>query len=97
MTNTQKLAKMCKALSADTRVKIVQLLSKKNLCVNALASQLDITAAAASQHLRVLQDAGIVTGEKRGYYMHYRIQKDVVNTLREALKSLVKPAGAARK
>jgi DNA-binding transcriptional ArsR family regulator len=97
MADSRKLARMCKALAADTRVKIVQLLSRKELCVNALAWQLGITAAAASQHLRVLEDAGIVAGEKRGYYMHYRIQKSVILNLQAALKSLVRTAGSTRK
>lgn len=43
------------------------------LCVNALASRLDVTQGAVSQHLRILRDAGLVTAEKRGYFVHYRL------------------------
>jgi len=97
MADPKKLARMCKALAAGTRVRMLQLLSRKELCVNALAWQLGITAAAASQHLRVLEDAGIVAGEKRGYYMHYRVQENVIRNLQAALKTLVRTAGSTRK
>ena len=73
MTNARKLAKVFRALSVDTRVKIVQLLKERSLCVNALAVRLGVTPAAVSQHLRVLRDADVVTPDKRGYYVHYQI------------------------
>jgi len=72
MRGTAELSKIFKALSVDARVRIVLLLKGRTLCVNALAARLRITAAAVSQHLRVLRDAGIVTAEKRGYWVHYR-------------------------
>jgi len=70
-----KLAKVFRVLSVDTRVRIVQLLRERALCVNALAARLDVTPAAVSQHLRVLRDANLVTPDKRGYYVHYQINK----------------------
>jgi DNA-binding transcriptional ArsR family regulator len=73
MRGTAGLSKIFKALSVDARVRIVLLLKGRTLCVNALAARLRITAAAVSQHLRVLRDAGIVTSEKRGYWVHYRV------------------------
>jgi len=70
-----KLAKVFRVLSVDTRVRIVQLLRERALCVNALAARLDVTSAAVSQHLRVLRDANLVTPDKRGYYVHYQINE----------------------
>ena len=75
MADAQKLARMFRVLSVDTRVRIVQLLKSKPLCVNALASRLGVTPAAVSQHLRVLRDADIVTADKRGYYVHYQVNE----------------------
>ena len=54
-------------------MRIVQLLKEHALCVNALAARIGVTPAAVSQHLRLLRDAGLVTPDKRGYYVHYRI------------------------
>lgn len=73
MNDTEKLARIFKVLSVDTRVRMVEMLKGRTLCVNAMAHALDITPAAVSQHLRILRDAGIVTAEKKGYYVHYRI------------------------
>lgn len=75
MKDAAKLAKVFRVLSVDTRVRIVQLLRERALCVNALAARLDVTSAAVSQHLRVLRDANLVIPDKRGYYVHYQINE----------------------
>ena len=43
------------------------------LCVNALAHKLGVTQSAVSQHLRVLRQAGLVRGTRRGNFMHYSL------------------------
>jgi len=75
MTDPRKVTKVFRALSVETRVRIVRLLKERALCVNALAARLDVTSAAVSQHLRVLRDANLVTPDKRGYYVHYQINE----------------------
>ena len=75
MSETVKAARIFKVLSVDTRVRMIELLKHRSLCVNALARTLSITPAAVSQHLRVLRDAEIVTAEKRGYFVHYRVNE----------------------
>ncbi len=75
MTQTEKLARIFKVLSVDTRVRMIDLLKRRSLCVNALARALRITPAAVSQHLRILRDVEIVIADKRGYFVHYRIDK----------------------
>lgn len=75
MKDAAKLARVFRALSVETRVRIVQLLKEHALCVNALAARLDVTPAAVSQHLRVLRDADLVMPDKRGYYVHYQINE----------------------
>jgi DNA-binding transcriptional ArsR family regulator len=78
MSKAEELARVFKVLSVESRVKIVQLLKSRVLCVNALAKQLAISPAAVSQHLRILRDAGIVTAEKRGYFVHYRLNEETL-------------------
>jgi DNA-binding transcriptional ArsR family regulator len=75
MTDSEKLARIFKLMAVDTRVRMIQLLKRRCLCVNALARALGLTPAAVSQHLRVLRDAGIVTADKQGYFVHYRIDE----------------------
>ena len=67
-----RLARLFKILSVETRVRMLDLLAHRQMCVGALARSLDITPAAVSQHLRVLRDAGAVVADKQGYFVHYR-------------------------
>ena len=78
MTNPERIAQICKVLSVPTRVRIIQFLRGQPRCVNAVAHHLHITPAAASQHLRVLRDADMVTADKRGYFVHYRLNSDTL-------------------
>lgn len=64
------------ALADNNRCKIVKELLTRDYCVGGLARKLDITEAAVSQHLKILKEAGIISGEKRGYYRHYRVNKE---------------------
>jgi len=67
-----------KALADENRFQIINLLLNHDLCVGALACHLDISKAAVSQHLRVLRKAGLVKGEKRGYWTHYSVERNVL-------------------
>lgn len=75
MTDPDKLARIFKVLSVNTRVRIIDLLKGRSLCVNALAWALQISPAAVSQHLRILRDADLVTAVKRGYFVHYAVNE----------------------
>jgi DNA-binding transcriptional ArsR family regulator len=65
MPDTEKAARVFKVLSVETRVRMIELLKRRSLCVNALAKTLNITPAAVSQHLRVLRDADLVIADKQ--------------------------------
>ena len=70
-----------KAIADETRMKILILLLKHNYCVRALAENLELTESAISQHLKVLREAGLLNGEKRGYFMHYDVERAVLREL----------------
>lgn len=80
-----RLAWALKALSAPARLRIIDLLRDRALCVNALTVRLGLTQGAVSQHLRVLREAGFVVCEKRGYYVHYMLNPPMLKELRESL------------
>ena len=89
MTKSEKLARIFKVLSVATRVQMINLLKRRSLCVNALARALDITSAAVSQHLRVLRDADIVTADKQGYFVHYKVNEETLAEWNETARSLL--------
>lgn len=84
MDEIEKLAEKFKALSDPTRLRLVKLLNDCQpgiceggaLCVNALAHRLGVTQSAVSQHLRILRQAGLVNGARRGSFMHYSLDLD---------------------
>lgn len=84
MDEIEELAQIFKALSDPTRLRLVTLLSECSsgechggmLCVNALAHRVGVTQSAVSQHLRVLKQAGLVQGERRGHFVHYSLDRD---------------------
>jgi len=90
--NASQAARRLKVLADGSRLRIVALLKRRPLCVHALACRLRITQGAVSQHLRILRDAGLVTGERHGYYIHYRLNGRALAKWREAIDRLLDPA-----
>lgn len=76
-----------RALSQESRLRIVQLLSQRSLCVGAISNLLGISPGAVSQHLRVLKDAGLVKAERRGYFIHYAVAPDAAAQCKTAIES----------
>ncbi len=80
-------AALFKALADPTRLQIVKFLchhhAPEALCVNALAGLLGITQSAVSQHLRILKNAGLVRGERRGYRVHYIVDYEALKRFHE--------------
>ncbi|MCR3921271.1 MAG: metalloregulator ArsR/SmtB family transcription factor [Firmicutes bacterium] len=84
----EKTIIVLKAIADDTRLKIVKLLLKHNYCVGALARRLDLTDATISQHLKVLREAGLLIGERRGYFMHYDVDGEQIRALAKEIEIL---------
>ena len=70
------IARLFQALGVETRLEIVCLLKDQVLCVGVIAAKLGVTQSAVSQHLRILKDAGLVVPERRGYFIHYKLNHD---------------------
>ncbi|MCQ1529670.1 ArsR/SmtB family transcription factor [Lutispora saccharofermentans] len=77
-----------KAIADETRMKILTLLLEHNCCVRALARNLELSEATISQHLKILREAGLISGEKRGYFMHYDVKRSVLRELAGEIKAL---------
>ena len=80
--------KKLKIVTDPTRFNILQLLLSHDFCVSTLARQLKLSEAAVSQHLQILRKYGLVSGDKRGYYTHYRVNRAIFRELAENLQEL---------
>lgn len=83
-----ELVEIMKALSDETRYKLIKMLLQHNFCVGALAIKLEITESAVSQHLKILRKADLIQGEKRGYYTHYFVNRKQLRKAAEEITEL---------
>jgi len=81
-------AELFKILAVDKRIEIIELLKKEAMNVNSMAEALGITSSAVSQHLRVLKGAGLVRDERKGYWIYYSLDRDVLEKCRERLNRI---------
>jgi ArsR family transcriptional regulator len=79
-----------KALSDETRLRIMVLLSEKELCVCHLEWALGLTQAKVSRHLTTLKNAGLVKARRQGLWMFYslnnprnELERDIYRYLKE--------------
>ena len=72
----KQLIRVMKALSDPGRVKIIKLLGQKELCVCELTALLGLAQPTVSKHLRILDEAGLVTFRKQGPWINYRLYRD---------------------
>jgi DNA-binding transcriptional ArsR family regulator len=76
------MQKVFEALASTPRRKILAYLAHAELSAGEIASRFNISKPAVSQHLAVLENAGLVASEKRGQYVYYRLVPDnLTNTL----------------
>ncbi|MEM2904772.1 MAG: metalloregulator ArsR/SmtB family transcription factor [Candidatus Bathyarchaeia archaeon] len=66
-------SKVFKALSDESRLKMVKLLAARELCVCEVMAALDMTQPTASHHLNILEDAGLLRGRREGKWTFYGI------------------------
>ena len=72
----QDLIKATKALSDETRLRILNLLNERECCVCEVMQALDISQTRASRNLGALYDAGFLRQRKEGLWSLYSINKD---------------------
>ncbi len=81
--------KVFEALSSTTRRKILAYLSASSMTAGEIADRFDITKPSLSKHLGILENAGLIRGEKKGQYIHYSLVEDnLVNTLNSFLQEV---------
>jgi ArsR family transcriptional regulator, arsenate/arsenite/antimonite-responsive transcriptional repressor len=69
----QEILTIYKALSDETRLRIIKLLENGELCVCDIVAALDTIQPKVSFHLSVLKEAGLIKDRKQGKWVHYRI------------------------
>ena len=82
--------RLLSALADPTRLAIVrQLAADVETCACDFTSCCDVGQPTVSHHLRVLREAGIVTSERRGQWIFYRLSPDTADRLAAIARSMV--------
>jgi DNA-binding transcriptional ArsR family regulator len=85
--------RLLSALADPTRLAIVrELAATSETCACDFTSTCDVGQPTVSHHLRVLREAGVVTSERRGQWIYYRLAPDVAERLAIIARGMV-PGG----
>ena len=84
VTDFESLASACKALSHPARLAILQTLARRGTCIcGEIVDVMPLSQATVSQHLKILKNAGLISGEIDGQKSCYCINTETVRELRE--------------
>ncbi len=91
----KNMANVLKSLGDEKRLKIIKMLASninETFCVSDVAEQLGISQPAASQHIKVLKNIGILEENRRGFRVFYIINSDVLTEYRKNIDELFRKA-----
>jgi ArsR family transcriptional regulator len=83
-----ELSGVFKALSDPVRLRVLSLIASHGggeVCVCDLSEAFALTGPTISYHLKVLRQAGLITGERRGTWVYYRVHPEVLARLSAVL------------
>ena len=78
-----ELAELFKIFGDSTRIRILDTLAKKELCVQEIADELEMTQSAISHQLRILKQADLVRCRRDGKAIFYSLADGHVQTIME--------------
>ena len=76
-------ALIMKALGDENRVKIFDMLSQGERCACKILEGFSITQSTLSYHMKILCDSGLVKGRRDGIWMHYTIDPDTLEHVKD--------------
>lgn len=90
----KQYAETFKALSDETRVKVVRMLTFEKQCACQILKKLSISQPTLSHHMRILTQSGLVFAEKNGKWVYYGINQESVAEIRAFVESIGKDNAA---
>ena len=86
----QDLVKTMKALSDETRLRILKVLLERECCVCEIMQALDISQSRASRNLGILEDAGFLKARRDGVWIVYSMDWQTANRYAASLAKLLR-------
>ncbi len=86
--NNKDYVLLFKAIADETRLSILDMLSKEELCACHILEEFDITQPTLSYHMKILVDSGLVESRRDGTWMRYRIDAEKMSLMSQKVQSL---------
>lgn len=84
---SEKYSKQLEVLGNPERMKILELLCEKDMCVNEINRHFFASQATISYHLSLLKEIGFITADKQGKFIYYSLaSKNIKKYLKEFVK-----------
>lgn len=84
-------APMLKAISDETRLMIIDMLSCGELCACKILEKFDCTQPTLSYHMKILTKSGLVVGRRDGAWMHYSLDPEKSGELLKFIAGITSP------
>ena len=85
-----KYVPVFEALSDETRLQILDMLSSKEMCACKILAPFHISQPTLSYHMRILMESGLVTSRKEGPWVYYRMDPRRMEEVQQFLAALAK-------
>ena len=93
-----ELSRLFKAMGDPVRLRLLSLIASHaggEACVCDLSDVFELSGPTISHHLKVLREAGLISGERRGTWIYYRVHPDELGRLSAVLLPDAAPAVTA--
>ncbi len=97
MKNTSDLVYQFKVMSDETRLRILEMLSKEDLCACHILDAFDITQPTLSYHMKMLVESQLVFSKKEGNWTRYSLNKEIFKNMEQLFKDFVSSEISVRK
>lgn len=77
-----------KAMADETRLEILQMLTKETLCACHILEGFDITQPTLSYHMKILVESGLVDSVKDGNWTRYSINPEIIQSIKNMINKI---------
>lgn len=81
--------RILKALSDNTRLEIIEMLSCNEMCACDLLGGLAVNQSTLSHHMKVLTESGLIISKKEATWMYYSINRQIISKIHQFIDELV--------
>jgi len=79
----EQAALLFRALSDPNRLAIIDMIKTEEKCACKILEELQITQPTLSHHMKILCDSGLVNSRREGKWMHYSINKELFEEVKQ--------------